>query len=65
MSQDFEPLNKKRCYACIQWDGIRTISVDQDGKKVLRVDKHVDGYCNQRHLKIRGDKTCKLFFKVQ
>lgn len=65
MSQNFEPLGKKRCYACIQWEGNRTMSLDKNGKKVLKVDIVSEGHCVVHHCKMRGSKTCDQFFPLQ
>ncbi len=65
MSQDFQPMGKKRCYACIQWEGTRIIELDKNGKKVIKVDVGSEGYCAVHHCKMRGSKFCDQFFPLK
>jgi hypothetical protein len=65
MAQELKPLGKKRCYACIQWEGLRTIMLDKNGKKVLKVDIGAEFNCAIHHCKMRGNKTCDQFFPIQ
>ena len=61
MSQEFKSMDDKRCYTCIQWEGLR--SWDKD-TRLIKVDEKVSENCLLQHKKVRGDSVCDHFFPV-
>jgi len=62
MPKDYEAMNEKRCYACMNWDGIR--SVDSAKRKIL-VDQRDTSNCRYWHVNKQGDDTCVQFNPIQ
>jgi hypothetical protein len=60
--QDFHEFGARHCYACIQWDGRRTI--DQTAKKI-RADIGSEGRCLVKHASVRGTHSCELYFPLK
>lgn len=59
--QDFHPVETKRCYACIQWQGARTY---EPQKKMIRVDAGRMGNCLMKRTLVRGSAACDQFFPL-
>jgi hypothetical protein len=57
---DFKPLGKKKCYACIQWDGTRVVE-----KLGIKVDIGSEGTCLLHHKKVKGSYYCAEFFPLK
>lgn len=62
MSQDIMPAGKKKCYACIQWDGQRSYYAD---KQAIKVDVGREGLCRITKKKIKGSSSCDTFFPLK
>lgn len=62
MSQDFKPIIAKRCYACIQWEGIRSYDPE---KKIVKVDVGREGKCLVHRTMVKGDHYCDAFFQLK
>jgi len=55
MAKDYKSINAKQCYACMNWDGTRSVSAE---KKQILVDDRVYANCRYWHVKQQGDDTC-------
>lgn len=55
MDQDFKKAGVKKCYACIQWEGLRTYYPD---KKQIKVAPSHEGNCLVQHKKFKGTHFC-------
>ena len=62
VEQDFKKAGVPRCYACIQWEGLRTYYPD---KKVFKVSENREGNCRIFHKKVKGSHTCEHFDAVR
>jgi hypothetical protein len=62
MPQDIHRFGQRHCFACIQWDGKR--SVDQ-AAKTIRADIGSDGRCLVKHATVKGTHSCNLFFPLR
>jgi hypothetical protein len=60
--QDLHQIGTRHCYACIQWDGTRT--VDRTAK-MIRADIGSEGRCLVKHTSVRGTHTCELYFPLK
>jgi hypothetical protein len=60
--QELHQFGARHCYACIQWDGTRT--VDQTAK-MIRADIGSDGRCLVKHASVRGTHSCDLYFPLK
>lgn len=59
--RDFLPLHKKHCYACINWDGNRTVYADE-GK--IKVDEREKAHCRLWHEDRAGSQECERFIPI-
>lgn len=62
MSQDLKPIAAKRCYACIQWEGVR--SYDRQ-TKMAKVDVGREGKCLVHRTLVKGSHYCDQFYQLQ
>lgn len=62
MSQDLKPIAVKRCYACIQWDGIRSYD---PATKLVKVDVGREGKCLVHRTMVKGSFYCDSFFQLK
>lgn len=62
MPQDIHQLGARHCYACIQWDGAR--SVDHEAK-TIRADISSEGRCLIKHQTAKGTHICELYFPLK
>jgi hypothetical protein len=62
MPQDIYHFGAKHCYACIQWDGRRTVEQDS---KTIRTDAGSEGRCLVKHQNVKGTYYCDLFFPIK
>jgi hypothetical protein len=62
MAQDILKLGAHHCYACIQWDGTRTVEHE---KKQIRADAVSEGICLVKHSKVKGNHVCELYFPIK
>ncbi len=62
MSQDLKPIAAKRCYACIQWEGVR--SYDR-GTQMVKVDVGREGKCLVHRTMVKGSHFCDQFFPLK
>ncbi len=62
MSRDLKESGVRKCYACIQWDGVRTFYPE---KKQVKVDVGTDGTCLLTHQKTKGSNHCDQFFPLR
>lgn len=59
---DFKPFSKKKCYACTQWDGVRSLEQKDKG---IKVDVGSEGMCRVHHTKVKGSHTCPEFYPLR
>ena len=62
MSQDILHAGTRRCYACIQWDGVRSYDA---AKGSIKTDPGSEGNCRVKHAKVKGNHYCDLFFALK
>ena len=60
--KDYKPLGKHHCYACIQWDGSRSL---ENKDKGIMVDVSSEGTCRIKHTKVKGSFLCTEFFPLK
>lgn len=62
MSQDFKPAESGKCYACIQWEGVRSYYPE---KKIFKVDVKREGRCLVLQKNVKGESTCEHYFPLR
>lgn len=60
--RDFHPLNQKRCFACMNWDGVRTV---YSTEHKVKVDDTDEANCRYWHKKYHGRDTCEQFNPIK
>ncbi len=53
--RDTQPMNKKKCYACLNWDGNRTLDA---AKKTITVDLNEKANCKLWHKPFAAKDDC-------
>jgi len=61
MLQEVTKHDGKHCFACVQWDGQRTIDPKT---KAVKVDKTKEENCRLHHKTMKGSGTCEHFFPL-
>jgi hypothetical protein len=62
VSQDIKPVHVKRCYSCIQWDGVRSFNREL---QIVKVDAASSGFCRVLRTQTKGSHTCPQFFQMR
>jgi hypothetical protein len=62
MSKELKEAGVKKCYACIQWEGIRTF---YPATRQIKVDAGSEGKCLITHQKTKGGGHCDQFFPLR
>jgi hypothetical protein len=60
--RDFHPLSSKKCYACLNWDGVRTV---YHTEKKIKVDDTEKGACKYWHKNFQGRDICEQFNPIR
>ncbi|MDP3177291.1 MAG: hypothetical protein Q8M76_05255 [Spirochaetaceae bacterium] len=58
MAQDLLRAGKRRCFACIQWDGKRSY---EPQLRIIKTDQGANGNCRVKHATIKGSAYCDRF----
>lgn len=61
MSQEILPAKARRCYACIQWEGVRTYKREEG---IIKVDQTKEAFCLLLREKKPGRGTCDKFTQL-
>ena len=56
--RDFFPLNQQHCYACLNWDGNRTVYHKDN---IIKADDHEKANCSVFHELRMGRQECDKF----
>jgi hypothetical protein len=62
MSKDYKPMMEAHCYACMNWDGVRSLVYEK--KKILADDRE-HANCRFWHKAMQGSDTCNQFNPIQ
>ncbi len=60
--RDLRPMNAKRCYACLNWDGVRTV---YHSEKKIKADDNEKANCRFYHQPRFGHDSCEQFNPIQ
>jgi hypothetical protein len=61
MGKDYRKMDAQRCYACLQWDGERTLD---KVKRLILVDDGKESNCRLLHKKVKGSSSCDKFYQL-
>jgi len=62
MAQDILHSGAKRCFACIQWEGRRSYDPASGS---IRTDQGSEGNCRVKHVPVKGNRCCNLYFPLR